>query len=93
MSFPREARLLNLRLHCIRGVKTSSRVVLVLDSESWLALQAKRGKVKLQFLTVSLANREFFANDFKYRYIIYRWKVFFFVINNSRSLPQNKALA
>ena len=33
-----------------------------------------------------------FVNDFKHRLIIYCWKSFFVIINNSRSLPQNKAL-
>ena len=32
-----------------------------------------------------------FANDFKYRYIIYHWKEFFTTSKNLRSLSQNKA--
>ena len=33
-----------------------------------------------------------FTNDSKHRYIIYRWKSFFTMSIDSRSLPQNKAL-
>ena len=75
-----EARLSNLRLS------------LDSDFKSWLALHAKRGKVKLAFLTVSLEKRDFFANSTKHRHIIYRWKEFFVTSMNSRSLPQNKTL-
>ena len=32
-----------------------------------------------------------FTNNTKHRHIIYRWKEFFTVIKNLRSLPQNKA--
>ena len=62
------------------------------DSEFRLALHPKRCKLKLAISTVYLEKCNFFANDTKYRHIIYCWKVFFDTIMDLRSLPQNKAL-
>ena len=74
--------------HWICDVETSPRVVSHLDFESQLALHAKQGTINLAFYRLS-RKTWIFVNEYKYRHIIYRWKSFFTMINNSRSLAQN----
>ena len=66
-------------------------MVLVLDSESYLALYAKQGKVKLAFFTVSLEKCEFLWRPPNIG-ILYTVGKFFATSMDSRSLPQNKTL-
>ena len=74
----------------ICSVKTSPRVVLVLDSESQLVLQVKRGKVELAVFTIIL-KKLFFLQTTSNIDILYIIGAFLSTIKNLRSLPQNKA--
>ena len=62
------------------------------DYESRLDLHVKRGKVLIVNFIDCLEKCDFFANESKFKKIIYCWKIFFFTSMNSRSLPQNMAL-
>ena len=73
---------------------TSKRVYewsqILISSLDWSYMQNK-ANVKLAIYRLSRKMWLFFVNDSKYRHNIYRWKSFFAMIKNSRSLPQNKA--
>ena len=59
-------------------------------SPVWSYTQNKAKFLTINSQTVS-KNVTFFTKDFKHRYIIYHWKVFFSMSMESRSLLQNKA--
>ena len=77
-------------LHWIRGewVWEWSRILIL--SLNWPCMQNET-KCNCQFYNLS-QKMWHFANDFKHRQIIYRWKAFFVTRINSESLSQNKVL-
>ena len=60
MWFSTEAHLSIFRLPLTSGIKTSPEVVSDLDFESWLALHAKRGNIKIVILQTVSKNVSFF---------------------------------
>ena len=89
MLFSTEARLSILRPLFDSWCRTNSKSGL--GSWFWVSVVCMQNEANFNYQFHNLSrNMWLYANDFKHRQIIYRWKAFFVTSMNSGSLPQKR---